>query len=195
MNIKKYSYVLFVIGILLILIFFLHNYISVFNNDGVINTDEYKEKDIPIKYDFVKMQDSNGEMKVLFPVFNEMKGNSLKNDDFYKEYESNDNFSLYAMVVVSNKSFEEYIDSQDNTIISYNNERGNNVKISNIECNNVCKRYEIIKNDGQLSLDRLSIYIMSSTNEIVEIIYTQGNKNISNNLIDIIIKNIQKKDA
>ncbi len=184
---KKHGFIFLSFGFLLLVVFLIYNYTNIFkvNNPSSDNLDTSG-----FNYDYVKSRDINKKTKISYLVKNELSiGNDV--DDYYKYYYNSDNLFLTATIVSSNDPIKAYSVNKYNVLKEDYEKDGNTISSSNIECKYLCSRDKVLKKDGSILLDNLRLYIQISPSELFELNYRFENKELPDELINIVISNIK----
>ncbi len=187
---KSHGFIFLILGILLLVLFVLYNNTNLFTGNKS-EVEEPKPINDNNKYDYVKSYDINTKAKISFPVLSNLSAEPLYVEDYAKKY-SNENDGKYYSIVVnkSDLTLEEYSIEKSGSIIE--EYEGNQKKIvpSDIECANLCKRYQVM--DGEkLLADYLEIFIKTASGEITEISYYETNNKIADDIINNIVSHIK----
>lgn len=186
---RKYSFIFLSFGLLLFVLFGLFNYTNLFDK-----LDSHKDNNIVnniINYDFIKSYDVNKKMKVIFPIYDNLIIDFTNRTDFYKSYFNDDGFSIYAMIYLDEDSVEKKEKSLYSNFKNSYETKGYKVNQSEIKCQYMCKRYQAYNKDNSIFVDKLKIFLVSSSNEVFELSYSLYGESLSNESVNTIINNIK----
>ncbi len=186
------GFIFIALGIILLVLGLVFNFTNVFSKkDSKDPNPTPTTTPVPLKFDYVKTHDIEKKTKVSFPILNNLEVNKLYVGEFTKEYYDNKNAIFYRIdVIESNKTAEEYSDFDQETVnIMFNKDNGYKISKENIECQYLCKKYEITKDDEIIQI-QFYAYIKTTDNDIAVISYKDPTNNKVNDTINTIIKNI-----
>ena len=186
---KSHGFIFLILGVLLLVVYVLYSKTDIFKG----KTNDVEEPSVvteDIKYDYVKSYDVNSKTKISFPIFDNLKVDPQYTEDYGKKY-SNENDIYYSVIVKkSDLSLNEYILNQSGSILELYDGNERTIVTDDVECSNLCKRYQVM--DGEkLLADYLEIYIKSSSSDITEISYHVLNNKISNDVIKTLVNHIK----
>ena len=189
---KNHGFILIVLGIILLIIGLISNYTNLFSKkDSQDPTPNPTSTPVPLKKDFVKSHDIEKKTKVIFPILTDLEINKLYVGEFQKEYNDVENAIYYRISInESDKSAEEYSDFDLDTVkIMFKKEDGFSFSDEKVECQYLCKKYEISKNDEAVQI-LFYEYIKTSNDDVAVISYNGPANDKTNEIINTIIKNI-----
>lgn len=184
---KKHGFIFLSFGFLLLVMFVIYNYKDIF--EAKKNNSSDSVKITGFNYDFVKSRDINKKTKILYLVKSEL---SIADDidDYYKYYINSDGLFLTATIVSFNGTIKTYSANQYSVFKKGYEKDGQTISTNNIDCKYLCSRDKVLKSDGSVLIDSFRMYIQISPSELFELNYRLDNKELSEELINLVINNI-----